>query len=258
MEIGEMIVTPGHVMVDFSFQQPRTFAQFKQYVQQSLIKNGCTTLLAVCDVPSERELASALRKLRQHLLNSPIDYFIGVKVPARMLTPSFVLACRRWKIRVIFVEIEESDVLHSVPWYWIADIMKTAPLTFVPCWLNEKRMKRQEAAWRNLLAMHHIPFIPFPLRERTPLGLNVLKQIGIYPQKGDLRIGGEVDYNLYRKEAMSRLVAETLIVDYDNHVPVITVHKGRLLKVENQLYFYPGFGTERIIRAVGMFAAQFS
>lgn len=57
---------------------------------------------------------------------------------------------------------------------------------------------------------------------------------------------------------MSRLVAETLIVDYDNHVPVITVHKGRLLKVENQLYFYPGFGTERIIRAAGMFVAHFS
>jgi hypothetical protein len=258
MEIGDMIVTPGHVMVDFSFQQPRTFAQFKQYVQQSLIKNGCTTLLAVCDVPSEQELASALHKLRQHLLNSPIDYFIGVKVPARMLTPSFVLACRRWKIRIIFVEIEESDALHSVPWYWIADIMKTAPLTFVPCWPNEKRMKKQEAAWRNLLAAHHIPFIPFPLRERTPLELNILKKIGIYPQKGDLRIGGEVDYNLYRREAMSRLVAETLIVDYDNHVPVITVHKGRLLKVENQFYFYPGFGTERIIRAAGTFVAHFS
>jgi hypothetical protein len=256
MEIGEMIVTPGHVMLDFSFQQPRTFLQFKQYVQQQLIAQGCTTLLAICDVFFESQLVPALQRLRQHLLNSPIDYFIGVKVPLRKLTPSLMIACRRWKIPVIFVEMQENDVLHSVPWHWIAEVLKTYPLTFVPYWPNGKRMKKQEAIWRKLLAAHHIPFIPFPLQERTPLSLDVLKKIGIYPQKGDLRIGGEVDYNLYKKESVSRLVAETPIVDYDNHVPVITVHKGRLLKAGNQIYFYPGFGMERVIRAPGMFVAH--
>lgn len=119
---------------------------------------------------------------------------------------------------------------------------------------------RQEQLQRCSLVIDHnrnIPFIPFPLQERMPLSLDVLKKIGIYPQQGDLRIGGEVDYNLYKKESVSRLVAETPIVDYDNHVPVVTVHKGRLLKVENQIHFYPGFGMERVIRAPGMFVAHF-
>lgn len=257
MEIGEMVVAPGHVMVDFSFQQQRPFSHFKQYVKQHLIAQGCTTLLAVCDVSLEKQLVPALQRLRQHLLNSPIDYFIGVKVPLHTLTPSLLIACRRWKIPAIFVEIKENDALHAVPWHWLAEVLKTHPLAFVPHWPQEKRMKKQEAAWRKLLSMHHISFVPFPLQERKPLSLDVLKKIGIYPQKGDLRIGGEVDYNLYKKEALSRLVAETPVVDYDNHVPVITVHKGRLLKAENQLYFYPGFGTERIVRAPGMFAAHF-
>jgi hypothetical protein len=257
MEIGEMIVTPGHVMVDFSFQKPRSFLQLKQYVKQHLIAQGCTTLLAVCDVSDENQLVPKLQRLRQHLLNSPIDYFIGVKVPLHMITPSFMIACRRLKIPVIFVEMQENDELHSVPWHWIAEMLKTHPLAFVPYWSKGKRMKKQETAWRKLLAAHHIPFIPFPLQERMPLSLDVLKKIGIYPQKGDLRIGGEVDYNLYKKESVSRLVAETPIVDYDNHVPVVTVHKGRLLKVENQIHFYPGFGMERVIRAPGMFVAHF-
>ena len=63
---------------------------------------------------------------------------------------------------------------------------------------------RQEQLQRCSLVIDHnrnIPFIPFPLQERMPLSLDVLKKIGIYPQQGDLRIGGEVDYNIYIKRS---------------------------------------------------------
>jgi len=53
------------------------------------------------------------------------------------------------------------------------------------------------------------------------------------------------------------IVAETFSVDYDKHVPVITVHNGKVMKAGDQLFFYPGFGQERTIRAPGMFAADF-
>lgn len=257
MPVREFLLTPGHVMLDFSFQQPRTFSEFKQYVQHHLIARGCTTLLAVCDVVYEKQLPKALQQLRQHLLNSPIDYFIGVKIPLRTLTPSFVRTCKRLKIPVIFIDLQGDEVLHDIPWSWIYEALYAYPLTFVPHWMNNERSKKLEALWCEVLYANRLPFVPFSLQERTPLSLDVLKKIGIYPQKGDLRIGGEVDYNLYEHELLSRLVAQNEIVDYDNHVPVITVHKGRLLKVQEQFFFYPGFGKERTIRAPGMFSAYF-
>jgi hypothetical protein len=257
MPVSEFLLTAGHVMLDFSFQKPRTFSEFKQYVQKHLIARGCTTLLAVCDVLYEKQLPKALHQLRQHLLNIPIDYFIGVKIPLRTLTPSFVRACKRLKIPVIFIELQGEEPLHEVPWSWIYESLYSYPLTLVPHWMNNVRQKKLEASWCKLLSAHRIPFIPFSLQERTPLSLDVLKKIGIYPQKGDLRIGGEVDYNLYERQALSCSVAEKAIVDYDNHVPVITVHKGRLIKVQDRFFFYPGFGKERTICAPGMFAAYF-
>jgi hypothetical protein len=257
MPANEFVLTAGHVMLDFSFQEQRTFAQFKQYVQQHFISRGCTTLLAVCDVRYEKQLPKALQQLRQRLLNSPIDYFIGVKIPLRTLTPSFVRKCRRYKIPIIFIELDEDENLASVPWHWIYEALSSYFIAFSPYWKSKQASLSQPKKWRKILKDHQIPFIPFSLKERTPLSLEVLKKIGIYPQKGDIRIGGEVDYNLYEQMSISHSVAEKPIVDYDNHVPTITVHKGRLLKAGEQIYFYPGFGKELVVRAPGMFAAHF-
>jgi hypothetical protein len=257
MPANEYVLTAGHVMLDFSFQEQRTFVQFKQYMQQHFISRGCTTLLAVCDVRYEKQLPKALQQLRQQLLNSPIDYFIGVKIPLRTLTPSFVRECKRYKIPVIFIELNGEEDLAGVPWNWIYEALSSYFIAFSPHWKNDRALALQQKQWRQILKDHKIPFIPFSLKERTPLSLEVLKKIGIYPQKGDIRIGGEVDYNLYEQMSISHSVAEKPIVDYDNHVPTITVHKGRLLKAGEQIYFYPGFGKERVVRAPGMFAAYF-
>ncbi|MBB5323393.1 hypothetical protein HNQ34_000470 [Anoxybacillus tepidamans] len=257
MPVGEFLLTPGHVMLDFSFDEPRTFLEFKQYMQQHFLTKGCTALLAVCSVLYEKQLSKALQQLRKYLLNSPIDYFIGVKIPLRTLTPSFVRACKRLKIPVIFLELHGNEPLEDVAWSWMYETFASYPLPLVPYWM-EKPSKRMEERWRNVLSAHRIPFIPVSLKERTPLSLDVLKKIGIYPQKGDVRIGGEVDYNLYARPLLSGLVAETVIVDYDKHVPMITVHNGRVVKANDQLFFYPGFGKERTIYAPGMFSTYFA
>jgi hypothetical protein len=257
MPVNEFILTSGHVMLDFSFQEKRTFAQFKQYVQQHFISRGCTTLLAVCDVHYEKQLQKALQQLRQHLLNSPIDYFVGVKIPLRTLTPSFVRECKRLKVPVIFIELDEEENLSNAPWYWIYQALSPYFIAFIPHWKSDQAMRLQQRKWQEILKANKIPYVPFSLKERVPLSLEVLKKIGIYPQKGDIRIGGEVDYNLYKGTSISGSVAQNPIVDYDNHVPTITVHKGRLLKVGEQIYFYPGFGKERVVHVPGMFTAHF-
>ncbi|WP_027408567.1 hypothetical protein [Anoxybacteroides tepidamans] len=257
MSVGEFWLTPGHVMLDFSLQEPRSFSDLKQYMQRHFLARGCTTLLAVCDVLYERQLVKALQKLRQNLLNSPIDYFIGVKIPLRTLTPSFIRACKQYKIPVVFIELKGDERLDEIAWSWMYEAFVSYPVALVPHWKEEVAPKRLQENWRERLSAHRIPFIPFSLKERMPLPLDVLKKIGIYPQKGDLRIGGEVDYNLYLRPPLSDLVAETPVVDYDKHVPIITVHNGKVVKAGEQVFFHPGFGKERIVRAPGMFAAYF-
>lgn len=257
MQANEYVLTPGHVMLDYSFQTSRTFAEFKEYVQRFFILRGCTTILAVCDVRYEKELPNALKQLRQKLLNIPIDYFIGVRIPLRTLTPSFVRSCRRLKIPVIFLELSGKENLDNIPWYWIYEALYSYPIVFAPYWENPTASTGQQKRWRKILEKHNIPHLPFSLMERTPLPLDVLKKIGIYPLKGDIRIGGEVDYNLYDIAALSHSVAQKANVDYDKHVPKVTVHKGRLLKAGDELYFYPGFGKECVVQAPGMFASYF-
>jgi len=256
MSVGGFLLTPGHVMLDFSMQVPRSFTEFKQYMQQHFITRGCTTLLVVCDVLNERELPNALQKLRRNLLNSPIDYFIGVKTTLRTLTPSFLRVCKQHKIPVLFIELQGDEELDKVAWGWMYETFASYPVALVPHWKQEVS-KRMQGRWCEVLSNYRIPYIPFSLKEHTPLSLDVLKKIGIYPQKGDLRIGGEVDYNLYLWSPLSGSVAETTIVDYDKHVPMITVHNGRVIRAGEHVYFYPGFGKERIIRAPGMFVAYF-
>ncbi|ANB61138.1 hypothetical protein [Anoxybacteroides amylolyticum] len=254
MPVSEFVMTPGYVMLDFSFGNPRSFSEFKSYMQQHFLAKGCTTLLVVCNVRYEKQLPDALQHLRLHLLNSPIDYFIGVKIPLRTLTPSFVRACKRLHIPVLFVELNGDERIEKLAWGWMYDTFASYPLPLVPYWLTPPT-KQAEQHWQHVLAHARIPFLPFALKERVPLALDVLKKIGIYPQKGDIRIGGELDYNLYAK---SNLVAEMFAVDYDKHVPVITVHNGKVMKAGNELFFHPGFGRERIVRAPGMFTANFT
>jgi len=257
MPVNEYVLTPGHIMLDFTFQHARTFEEFKGYIQCHFISRGCTTILAVCDVSYEKELSSKVRQLRQNLLNIPVDYFIGVRIPLRILSPSFVRECKRLKIPVIFLELSGEENLEHIPWYWIYEALYLYPIAFVPHWDNLSKTITQQKAWRKIMTKYKIPHIPFSLMERTPLPLNVLKKIGIYPLKGDIRIGGEVDYNLYEKTALTHSVAQKVNVDYDKHVPRVTVHKGRLLKAGDEIFFYPGFGKECVVQSPGMFMSHF-
>ncbi|MCZ0754453.1 hypothetical protein [Anoxybacillus sp. J5B_2022] len=136
MPVGEFVMTPGHVMLDFSFSNPRPFLQFKAYMQQHFLTKGCTTLLAVCDVLYEKQLLPSLQHLRLHLLNSPIDFFIGVKIPLRTLTPSFVRTCKRLHIPVLFVELNGEEPLEKIAWGWMYDTFASYPLLLVPYWLT--------------------------------------------------------------------------------------------------------------------------
>ncbi|WP_010284168.1 hypothetical protein [Bacillus timonensis] len=258
--LSQYLLTPGHVMVNYSFSKELSFQSFKKEMTEKYLQKGCTTLLVINDVKHENELVQSLKKTRHYLLNSPIDYYLGIRIPLESLTPSLLVACRRKKIPVIIVTIEKLDELHKVPWGWIRESYHSYQIPIIPQWkMKEKTMfsNRKEEVWKTIMTENSIPTIPVCPNENEPLSIEMLKKIGIYPEKGDLRVGGELDYNLYEHDSISYSVDEKPTLDYHKLIPTITMHKGGFTKVGAQVYFRSGFGNECIVKKPGFFTSAY-
>jgi hypothetical protein len=83
MDMSSYLLNPGYVMLDFSLQLKLHFQDFKENMIQQYLKKGCTSLLTVVNVQYEQELTSKVKQRRQLMINSPIDYYIGVKLPLK-------------------------------------------------------------------------------------------------------------------------------------------------------------------------------
>lgn len=256
-DLSDYLLTPGHVMLNYTFSNRLPFQSFKDEMIHKYLENGCTTLLVISDVDRERDLSKVVSNTRNYLLNSPVDYYIGIQIPLKILTPSLLIGCRRLKIPVIFVVIEETEELFHIPWGWIREAYFSYQIPLIPKWKNSKKkrlpIKKYTELWNEIMNDNSIPTIPECPQEEYPLALNDLKKIGIYPAKGDIRIGGEVDYNLYEMNDIGFTVEEIPILDYHKLKPKITINKGKVVKADSDVYFRPGFGNECIVKKPGFF-----
>ncbi len=259
--LSQYLLTPGHVMMNYSFTKEHSFQSFKKEMTENYLSKGCTTLLVMSDVKNENEIADSLKNTRHFLLNSPIDYYLGIRIPLESLTPAFLVACRRKKIPVIIVTINKVDDLYKVPWGWIREAYHSYQIPIIPEWkMKEKTVfnnSRKEMIWREITEDNRIPTIPVCPSENEPLSMDMLKKIGIYPDKGDIRVGGELDYNLYEHDLISYSVDEKPTLDYHNLIPTITMHKGNFTKIEAKVYFRSGFGNECKVKKPGFFVSSY-
>lgn len=255
MDVSPYLLTPGHVMLDFNIEHISSPSALKEHTKE-LIGKGCTTILVSATVHYESELLKAVKRISHIMINSPIDYCIGVRIPIRALTPSFIRQCKRLKIPVLFVELNEND-MYQIAWGWIRDALYPYFLAIVPIWMNNPskgKLKRLTDNWKELLHEERIPTVPICPEPGIPLELNVLRKIGISPLKGEIRIGGDIDYNLYAPK--SREFANHKEVNYDMSKPIITVHKGRNIMVNDQYYINPGFGQRLMIKVPGFYTSN--
>ena len=261
MNFSNYLSTPRHVMLTSSFSSNLPFHQFKEIMQDKYLSNGCTTVLVVSEVARERELEHTLKRTKSNLINSPIDFFIGIRVPLNILTPSLIRACKRKKIPILFVEINDVKDLHSVPWGWIKEAIFPYSFPIVPIWIEKQKSrfhaKRRSEVWNKMILDMGLPSIETGLQEDIPLSKDTLKKIGIYPTKGDIRTQGDLDYNLYDLNDLSDSVEELSILDYHSHIPSVTMHKGKPMKIQSKVYFRPGFGKECKVVLPGRFSSNF-
>lgn len=253
MNAESYVLTPGHVMLDFSLDGP--FSDIKRIFMEKLIVKGCTTVIAVASVKYERDLPEVIRKKKQIMINSPIDYCIGVKVPLKRLTPSLLINCKKNKIPLLVIEINAEDSIDDFPWEWIRNSIYGFPMTLLPLWKEQVSLNKKKMKFIELMKKHRISAeLECPI-EHVQIEKPLLMKIGIYPEKGDIRIGGEVDYNLYELNEFNS-VEEKLSGGYHNHIPKFTIHKGQLIKIGQKICLKPGFGEYCEIAMSGRFAAN--
>ncbi|MED4532178.1 hypothetical protein ABET51_07105 [Metabacillus fastidiosus] len=254
MNMSRYLLTPGYVMPDFSLNSSLHFTQFKEIMIHKLMKKGCTAVLTVVSIQYEKELDSAVKNQRQLMINSPIDFYIGVKINLEKLTPSFIRSCKKLRIPVIFIEFNNEYELERKPWGWIRDAMFSSPITLIPYPAGDHLKLLNK--WKIITKKHKMSSLNECPKEHAPLEKEMLMTIGIYPEKGEIRAGSEVDYNMYDLSELSLQVDEKTFLHYDSHNPVFTVHKGRLINVNSRIIFKPGYGEECFITIPSRFIIQ--
>ncbi|PMC39410.1 hypothetical protein CJ195_05660 [Bacillus sp. UMB0899] len=259
MDLSSYLITPGYVMLDFSLHSLLPFQDFKQKIIEFL-KKGCTSLLTVVDVKYEKELVSMVKQRRHLMINSPIDYYMAIKLPLKSLNQSMLRKCKQQQISIVFVEINKDDRLDLISWGWIRDAMFSNPITLIPYMTDESLspLKKQRTLqnWNRVVKEHRISSLHEYLEEGTPLTKDILMRLGIYPVKGDIRVGSNLNYNLYKLNELKYNIDGKPMIKQNEILPTFTSHNGRLINVNGNISFLPGKGEECFISISGRFIPQ--
>jgi hypothetical protein len=256
MSADPYVMTPTYVLFNSYIPQIKGFQELKKCLIEKFLLKGCTTLFTYVNVSCENELSTKISALKTALLSSPIDYLIGVRIPIRVITPSFIRKCKKEKVPAIFVDLEQDDELELIPWGWIKEAMFpfNSPLIPIISSPKKKEVKSVLSKWKGIMNRENIPALYEELEENSPLTISVLNKIGLYPQKASLMSGTEVSYNLYTKPKESKNIDELNLFHYHGDRLVVTVHKGTILRAGDNVIFKPGNGELVRVRTPSYFS----
>jgi hypothetical protein len=175
-----------------------TVEEVKQRLAEKVC-NGTTTLLATAKVNGLQELERELNLTRHLLISSPIDYCIGLSLSPKKLTPEVIRYCMRKKIPFIELECKDYEELEAIVWERIREANFPYQTVIYPSFSlqdDEKKKKNWFGKWMELASRLQISTLGSELEENNPVPLPFLKWLGIYPRKGGLFAGSDVDYCL--------------------------------------------------------------
>lgn len=255
LNLNSFNMEPGSIVYSDDFFSLTSLTEKKKYYI-SLLKKGVTTIAVSYKVSSVNNLLYGLKKARHELINCPIDFIIGIKVDIKYLTPVLIRKSNRLKIPFIIVEMNSETFNHDIAWEWIRNENFPRPICFIPEWKDHDDQKnrdrfKQVKKWDTFTQQLNLHSTT---RLDDFLSVKQLKAIGVYPKKGILNHGSDLDYKLiYRNEMLE--VEETTNTIYDSNHPNIVVLRGQLMKVNDTIYYRPGFGREVQPTLPGQFAS---
>lgn len=240
MDADDYIMTPTHVLLDYHLPLTQPFETRKDYYLEKFIEKGSTTVITCFRVHREREFPHQLKKIHSQMLDCPLDYVLGVRIPAKLLTQSFLMQCKRAKIPAIFIEVNSTTELNEVPWGWVKQVMFPYNSPLIPIFQSTEKKVRK--TWANIMKNTNLPSLIDPIQELTPLSRNQVEKIGIFPVKSNLHDGGEVSYNFYLKDSGTvKMIESELFMHHDSKL-LITMHKGKVIRAGKKMIYRPGFG----------------
>ncbi|MGE6258831.1 hypothetical protein ACQKCU_13155 [Heyndrickxia sporothermodurans] len=251
MDVSPFVMTPTHVMLDTNIPC-ESFQSLKQYSIKNYLLKGCHTIITPFSIQYESQFDEELHRKRIALLNSPVDYVIALKAPIEKITPQMIRKCKKEKIAIILLEIKDIHSIQQIAWSWIREAMFPYNPILVPIISDYDASKKKVILkkWNEILDQDKVPRTIEEIHEKRPISIKNLKKFGLYPKRGDLNIGGEINYNLYFK---NKKVAEQNPIHYDSDRLAIMIHKGRVTTTIGQAVFRPGFGEEILIRRTSLF-----
>ncbi|WP_157796489.1 hypothetical protein [Bacillus sp. FJAT-45037] len=246
-------IQAGHVMTMPKMTTPLNVYQFKQY-QKELISKGCTTLIHFSKADYEKDLSYAIKRAKHECINSSLDYLVALEIPLRLLRPTVISTCKRLKVPLLKIHIDSIHDFTSVEWDQISQRMLTYPIVLIPIFkeMNEKKERQYLELWKWFCQKYRIQTEALP-GNQVGWSKKALQKIGVAPLKGELLVSSDFDYQLFHQnqsvgctienEQGFSLEAQSKL-DYDKREPNIVGLRNRLLKVENTVHLYPGYGRQ--------------
>jgi hypothetical protein len=220
---------------------------------KEMIKKGSDTLLVPFEISFEYEAEKKYQELVKQLKTIPLDYCIVIVLPLRLLNTNLIRFCKNKKIPAIFVKVEESFELTSIAWGWIKESLFPYNSVLIPLISEVDRQDEILKVWQHVMQEEEISHYSHPIYEEAPIPYHLMKKIGLYPRKGVLRIGGEINYNLYPKEDWNHFIQEG-IPTYDKIV--CTVIKNKVVRAGNRIDLSICEGQRLTIQVPGFFCSN--
>ncbi|MBM7692637.1 hypothetical protein JOC77_002067 [Peribacillus deserti] len=243
MDLGSFIMTPSFISLHLDFPEK---PDLNYYINECILK-GALTILTAPFVRYEHELDQAFRIRRKELSSSPLSYIMAVRIPLKLLTPSFMLLCKRRKIPAVFVDFSETDNLENIAWEWI----RQAGFPYSPVLIPVCEQEHVCRKWTEILEIKKIKHLSQCPEAGKPLQDEVLKKIGIYPHRGYLHTGGELSYNLFLKSSMEEFQDGIFPGGYDRLV--VTVLDGKIIRAGSRIDLEGVSGKEITVKVPGFF-----
>ncbi|WP_413380534.1 hypothetical protein [Alkalihalobacillus sp. 1P02AB] len=223
--------------------------------QEQLVNMGCTTAIVFAKLPYESRLEQVYKTSMKKMEFASIDYVLGLEISLQLLRPSVILTCKRKQIPALKVVIKEGDDPSSLAWLYIAQVQRNYRVVLMPHFVSENEKERawQQMVWKketeNYAIAEH-----FYITEEKVWTKCAIQKIGLYPEKGTLMVGSDLDYFLY-ENTENQLVEDIENLDYHYKKPSIVVLRGQLLKINEQFLSRPGFGRAIYIKMPGRLLA---
>lgn len=256
MDAEPYIMTPAFAVLDTGYLLTDSYPSLKTYFTDHFLKKGCTIIFTYVKVTHENELKIKLKNAKNLLLNSPIDYLIGIRIPIHALTPTLIRSCRKEHVPAIFIEFQKAEELAQVPWGWIREAMFPYNVPLIPCLpdVPKKIADNCLVKWQEIMLKEKIPSLLEEVPENLPLSRSILNKIGLLPRRAGLMHGGEISYNLYLKSREIKNVDTTDLFLYHKERLVVTVHKGNVIRAGSEVLYKPGFGEHVKVKTPSFFA----